>query len=164
MSNRNRLLFYFLISMSFYNCFPVKSNGFTNKAPLEITAPYYNAWIAGVQGGGAGINVFLPVSDSQKIKIDSIHFRGQKVKAVVKGQLIIGRFKRDINQQQDIIMSSDPKEEYQNKLPFKHERSPFNLADDACVLSYSIGDKRLYYKVSNLKQGLAEAYPSVPPN
>ena len=162
MNNTSRLLFYFLISMSFINCSTVKTNTFVEAAPFVITAPYYNSWIAGIEGGGSGVNVFLPVSDTRNIDIDSIHFRGEKAIVEKKESLIIGRFKTTLNQSRDLIMSSNPKDEFQNKLIYKFDLSPFVLADNECVVSYRLQNKRHYYKISDLKKAPHIAYPSAP--
>tara|TARA_B100000497_G_scaffold125763_2_gene162958 strand:- start:733 stop:1257 length:525 start_codon:yes stop_codon:yes gene_type:complete len=155
-----------IVLLTVFNCKTSKESvlQFQSTPPLEISAPYYNSWVAGVQGGGAGINVFLPVSDIRNIVVDSIHFRGEKAIVEKKGSLIVGRFKTTDNQSRDFIVSSNPEDEYQNRLVYKADVSPFVLANTECVISYRVKDKRLYYKISNLKQGLAEAYPSVPPN
>jgi hypothetical protein len=162
MNNKSCLLFYFVISTSFINCSTVKTNTFTDVAPFIITAPYYNSWIAGIEGGGSGINVFLPVSDTRNIDIDSIHFRGEKAIVEKKESLIIGRFKTTLNQSRDLIMSSNPKDEFQNKLIYKFDLSPFVLADNECVVSYRLQNKRHYYKISDLKKAPHIAYPSAP--
>ena len=162
MNNKSCLLFYFGISTSFINCSTVKTNTFTDAAPFIITAPYYNSWIAGIEGGGSGINVFLPVSDTRNIDIDSIHFRGEKAIVEKKESLIIGRFKTTLNQSRDLIMSSNPKDEFQNKLIYKFDLSPFVLADNECVVSYRLQNKRHYYKISDLKKAPHIAYPSAP--
>tara|TARA_B110000483_G_scaffold178506_1_gene211098 strand:- start:651 stop:1151 length:501 start_codon:yes stop_codon:yes gene_type:complete len=163
MNNTSRLLFYFLISTSFINCSTVKINTLVEAAPFVITAPYYNSWVAGVQGGGSRINVFLPVSDTRNIVVDSIHFRGEKAIVVKKGSLIVGRFKTSGNQSRDLIMSSNPKDEYQKKLVYKADVSSFVLANNECVISYRLLGKRHYYKVSDLKKGEVVAYPSAQP-
>ena len=162
MNNKSCLLFYFVISTSFINCSTVKTNTFTDVAPFIITAPYYNSWIAGIEGGGSGVNVFLPVSDTRNIDIDSIHFRGEKAIVEKKESLIIGRFKTTLNQSRDLIMSSNPKDEFQNKLIYKFDLSPFVLADNECVVSYRLQNKRHYYKISDLKKAPHIAYPSAP--
>ena len=162
MNNKSCLLFYFFISTSFINCSTVKTNTFTDAAPFIITTPYYNSWIAGIKGGGSGINVFLPVSDTRNIDIDSIHFRGEKAIVEKKESLIIGRFKTTLNQSRDLIMSSNPKDEFQNKLIYKFDLSPFVLADNECVVSYRLQNKRHYYKISDLKKAPHIAYPSAP--
>ena len=163
MNNTSRLLFYFLILMSFINCSTVKTNTFVEAAPFVITAPYYNSWIAGIEGGGSGINVFLPVSDIRNIVVDSMHFRGEKSAVETRDKLIIGRFRNSTNRKKDIIMSSNPQDEYNNKRVLKRDTSPFSLTQNECVISYRVKGKRLYYKLSNLKKGEAIAYPSAPP-
>ena len=163
MNNTSRLLFYFLILMSIINCSTVKTNTFVEAAPFVITAPYYNSWIAGIEGGGSGINVFLPVSDIRNIVVDSIHFRGEKSAVETRDKLIIGRFRHSTNRKKDIIMSSNPQDEYNNKRVLKRDTSPFSLTQNECVISYRVKGKRLYYKLSNLKKGEAIAYPSAPP-
>ena len=154
-----------LVFLSIVNCKTSKESvlQFQSTAPLEITAPYYNSWIAGVQGGGSGINVFLPLKEKGKIMIDSLHFRGQKVAVQNRGKLITGRFKSSVNQQKDIIMSSNPQDEYNNKLVLVRDTSPFKLTQNECVISYRVNGKRFYYKISNLKKEESIAYPSAPP-
>ena len=163
MNNKSRLLFYFLISASFINCSTVKTNTFTDAAPFIITAPYYSSWISGIEGGGSGINVFLPVPDIRNVEIDSIHFRGEKAIVENKGSSIIGRFKTTLNRSRDLIMSSNPKDEFQNKLIYQLDLSPFVLANNECVISYRLQDKRHYYKISDLKKAPHIVYPSAPP-
>ena len=80
-----------------------------------------------------------------------------------RDKLIIGRFKSSVNQKKDIIMSSNPQDEYNNKLDLRRDSSPFKLTQNECVISYIVNGKRLYYKISNLKKGESIAYPSAPP-
>ena len=84
-----------LVFLSIVNCKTAQEPvlQFQSTAPLEITAPYYNSWVAGIEGGGAGINVFLPLKENANIVIDSLHFRGEKSAVETRDKLIIGRFK-----------------------------------------------------------------------
>jgi len=157
-----------ILGLFFLNVFNCKTSQepvlqFQSTVPLEITAPYYNSWIAGVQGGGSGINVFLPLKENGNIVIDSLHFRGEKTAVETRDKLIIGRFRHSTNQKKDLIMSANPQDEYNNKRDLIRESSSFNLAQNDCVISYSVNGKRLYYKISNLKKGESVAYPSAPP-
>jgi len=154
-----------LVFLSIVNCKTSQESvvQFQSTAPLEITAPYYNSWIAGVQGGGSGVNVFLPLKENGNIVIDSLHFRGEKTAVETRDKLIVGRFRHSTNTQKDIIMSSNPQDEYKNKRDLIREPSPFNLAQNDCVVSYSVNGNRLYYKISNLKKEESMAYPSSPP-
>ena len=157
-----------ILGLLFLNVFNCKTSKepvlqFQSTAPLEITAPYYNSWIAGVQGGGSGINVFLPLKENGNIVIDSLHFRGEKTAVETRDKLIVGRFRHSTNQKKDLIMSANPQDEYNNKRDLIREPSPFTLAQNDCVISYTVDGKRLYYKISNLKKGESVAYPSAPP-
>lgn len=136
------------------------------EAPTQFGDVYYQKWTAGIQSGGSGINLFIPVKDLN-IELDSVYFRGNAAKLEVKsGEVIfyIGRFKTDFNQPKDIVMSSDPNEEYGNQLDSKATVIPFDLKDDECVISYIKDDKTLYYKISNIQQKEPLYYPSAPPD
>jgi hypothetical protein len=135
-------------------------------APLEIGNVYFQKWIAGIQGGGSGINLFIPTTKSS-IKLDSVYFRDMAVKLESTPNddvLYIGRFKSEFNQKKDIIMSSEPNAEFENPVPKIKRKSPFILKDNACVISYKEGDKTRYFKIENIAEKNLIAYPSAPPN
>ena len=137
-----------------------------DKAPLEIGQIYCQKWIAGIQGGGSGINIFIQTGNSS-IKLDSVYFRGKVAKlesTPQEGILYIGRFKSIFNQKQDLIMSSDPNAEYGNELPKIPKKIPFELKDNECVISYKQGDKTKYFKLDKIVEKEMLAYPSAPPN
>ena len=159
------LLILGLVFLSIFNCKSAQEPllEFQTTAPIEISEPYYNSWVAGIEGGGAGINVFLPITESPKIIIDSLHFRGEKSAVETRDQLIIGRFKYSTNRKKDIIFSSNLQDEYRNKLPPRIDKTPFSLTQNECVISYQVNNKRFYYKISNLKKQRDIAYPSAPP-
>lgn len=129
-------------------------------AQFKITKATYKNWVAGVKGGGSGINVFIaiPNLETDKITIDSLFFRGQKVKAEHKGLLYVGYFKTSTNQKKDIIMSGDVNAEYGNKAPIKELKFPFDLKDNEVVISYK---KR--GKIKYLKQTLEQEEPNMHP-
>ena len=143
-----------LVFLTLVNCKTPQESvlQFQSTAPLEIEAPYYNSWVAGIEGGGSGINVFLPLKDNGGLVIDSLHFRGQRSAVETRDKLIIGRFNSSVNQPKDIIMSSNPQDEYKNKSVLLRDTSPFKLAQNECIISYEVNGKRLYYKISNLKK------------
>lgn len=141
-------------------CKTTKPMLFASKSPISIEVPYFQSWVAGVQGGGSGIDVFLPVKDLNNITPDSsTHFRGQHVKAVYKNKMIVGHFSTTKNQHQDIILSNEPLAEVGNQLLPIRNNSPFELPDNVCVLSYIIDDKRFYYKIKDLIQLKSSPYP-----
>jgi hypothetical protein len=119
---------------------------------LNLTSPaYFEKWIAGVEGGGSGFNVFLPIKKPSFINFDSIHFRGQCVKALHRNNMVFGRFKSiNNNHSEDIIIENTDHEK---------NNSHFSLLDNSCVLSYRIQNKRMYYEFKNLDYKPSKPYP-----
>jgi len=120
--------------------------------PLAIDDVYYQKWVAGVKGGDTGIKVFIPIkSNSNDIVLDSMFFRGKSTKMeYVNTTLAVGLFKTRLNQNQDIIISSEPYAEHANKVPELPEKIPFELKDDECVISYSERKKIKYFKIEGI--------------
>lgn len=135
-------------------------------SPTEFGEVYYQTWTSGIKNGGSGINIFIPIKNPS-VTLDSVFFRGKSTKLEVKpnvAQLYIGRFKTDKNQPKDIVLSSEPKEEYENEISIKDIKTPFELKDDECVVSYKKGDATLYYKISKIIEKTPMNLPSAPPN
>ncbi|WP_460220467.1 hypothetical protein [Psychroserpens sp. MEBiC05023] len=158
------LLVMLFLMASFSQCSTAQK--LERKAPTQFGEVYCQEWIAGVQGAGSGLTIFIPVNDIS-IVLNEVYFRGQMSKLEVNSanpQLYIGRFKTDINQSSELILSSDQKEEYANKMHEKPKEFPFELKDNECVVSYQIGDKIMYYMISNVVQKVPLSYPSSPRN
>lgn len=154
-----------LLCLSFLlGCKTTKSTLFVSKPPISIEAPYFQTWVAGVQGGGRGVDVFLPVKDLNNITPDSIHFRGQRAKAVYKNQMIVGHFSSPQNQPKDIILSNEPFAEANNQLLPKADHSAFELEPNTCVLSYILENKCYYHKIIDLTQRPSIPYPKSSPS
>lgn len=137
--------------------------------PFHIENVYSQKWVAGIEGGGSGINLFIPISKeiSQNIELDSVYFRGKGVKLeLIKGEkpMYIGRFETDFNQKKDIIMSSDPNEEYGNEVLPMNNKIPFKLEDTECVVSFKDQGDIKYFKIENITEKPNQNYPSAPSN
>lgn len=153
-----------VLTASFSQCSSAQK--LQERAPTQFGDVYCQSWTAGVQGGGSGINIFIPTLDNTVV-FDSVYFRGKATKLEVKPnnkQLYIGRFITDTNQPKDIILSSDSSEEYENQMPKKQQTIPFDLKDDECIVSYIKDEQILYYKITNIEQKEPINYPSAPPN
>ncbi|WP_073083728.1 hypothetical protein [Winogradskyella jejuensis] len=130
------------------------------KAPTTFGDVYCQNWVAGVQGGGSGTNIFIEIKD-ENIVLDSVHFRGKTVKLETKPanpQLFIGRLKSEGNTNQyEVVSTSDQKEQM--------EDFPFRLENDECVVSYKENGKIKYFKLIDIKEKPIEALPlSAPSN
>lgn len=153
-----------MIMTSFSQC--SSSQKLQEKAPATFGEVYFQRWNAGIQGGGSGMNLFIPVTDNNVV-LDSVYFRGESTKLETKPQnkmLYIGYFKTEFNQPKDIVMSSNPLDEYNNLLLIKKEKIPFTLKDSECVVSYKDGQTTKYFKIENIIEKEAINYPSAPNN
>ncbi len=133
--------------------------------PVKIGQAYFQKWISGVQGGGSGIDLFIPVEET-KIQFDSVYFKGKVAKLEegdVYKNLLLGRFYTTFNSKRDLVMSNDPEEEYGNELPELPKRMPFNIDDDECLISYIKGDRKYYFKVGNIIEKQSTGNQSAPP-
>lgn len=148
---------------TFINC--ASSQNLEKSVSLEIGEVYYQKWVAGIEGAGSGINVYIPVeSNTNNITLDSICFRGKKVKLELKNNtLYVGHFKSDANQKKDMVISSDRLAEYNNPIPNIPEKIPFELKENECVVSFKEAHKIKYYKISNITKKDAQFFPSAPP-
>ena len=154
----------FVVVASFSQC--SSAQRFQDKSPITLGEVYYQRWIAGVQGGGSGLNIFIPTSDNT-VKLDSVYFKGKVTKLEVrsgKKLLYIGRFTSDFNQRRDIIMSNEPNAEFNNPIPKPIKKIPFELKDNECVISYIQDNKTKYFKIDNVIKKDLIPYPSAPPN
>lgn len=133
---------------------------------FKLGQVYYQHWIAGVQGGGSGINLYIPIiSNVNKVEFDSVYFRNKVVKLEFPNEnLAIGRFKTSSNQKKDFIMSSEPYAEYGNQVPNLNKNIPFKVEDNQCIISYKDKGKIKYFKVDSIIKKELQAYPSVPKN
>lgn len=156
------LILILVVMSSFSQC--SGSKDLDKKAPLNIEKAFYQSWVAGVEGGGSGINVFLPTKE-RTMELDSIYFRGQSAKLEWNEETseYVGRFTTALNQKKDIIMSGDSKEEYGNEMPVPQSSIPFELKQDECIISYSREGKTRYFKLEKLVEKPSIPYPSAPP-
>ncbi|MEZ4801615.1 MAG: hypothetical protein R2797_02500 [Gelidibacter sp.] len=137
------------------------------KAPFDLEEVYCQKWIAGVKGGGSGINLFLDIKNQipQNIQLDSAYFRGRVAKIELiedKNTIYVARFDSDFNQKTDIVMSSDPNEEYGNQAPKINGKFPFELKDSECVISFKEQNETKYFKIENIVERHLQNYPSAP--
>jgi len=155
-----------IILMSFSRCSSQKK--LQEKAPVELEQVYCQPWVAGVKGGGSGLNIFIPVKvmPRDNVVIDSVYFRGKVAKLETKPQnptLYIGRFQTTRNKKKDIIMSGDGNAEYGNEIPKISKPIPFELKKNECVISYKTADKTEYFKIVNIVDKPLQALPFAPP-
>jgi len=119
-------------------------------AAFKTDKAYYQKWVAGVKGGGSGINVFIPVNT--QFKLDSLYFRGQKVALQTKPNspnLYIGRILTEANQKETLEKNTND--------------STFELKQNEAVVSYLDNGTIKYLKIDSVPEKKMEHYPSAPP-
>jgi hypothetical protein len=146
-----KILFGSALILGFSQCGSCKETSYQvqTKTPFTIERSTYNDWIAGVKGGGSGTNVIVTIKDldTNNVVIDSMYFRGRRVKVEIKSSSYIGRFNSILNQRQDKVLHSDSQKEFGNLAPKVETEIPFELENDEVVLSYKEKGKLKFYKI-----------------
>ncbi|GAA0872794.1 hypothetical protein GCM10009117_19410 [Gangjinia marincola] len=143
-----------------------------DKSPFQFGEAYYHEWTAGIQGGGSGINLFIPASsEKDNLKLHGVYFQNQMVvlqQDTREPGLYVGRFRTDKNpigkDQADMIMDIDPAKEAQNEVPQKNEDFPFDLTKSEAVVSYKVDQKMHYIKLDKIKKMPNMDMPMIAPN
>ncbi|MEO6348785.1 MAG: hypothetical protein ABIO60_12835 [Aquaticitalea sp.] len=158
----------FLFSLSLFTHCSSAQKLQTN-APMTFGKVEIQSWMAGVKGGGSGINLFIPVlkSSDQYIQLDSVYFRGKVAKLKLlndQTSTYVGRFKGKFNQNE--YQTKDPGNPMENsdQTLENNQKIPFNLKDNECVVSYIIGSETQYFKIDNVVEKPTLHFPSSPPN
>jgi hypothetical protein len=130
----------------------MKSVTFEEPTSLDVLPVYFQEWYAGIEVGGTGINVFVPIAnDNEDIIIDSLYFRNLKGKLVKKD----GKYTATLE---------NPSKLYTFKKPEKTDDYPFTLADNECAISYIQNGVTKYFKVSQLNEVAGTYYENGPPS
>lgn len=159
------ILVFSIVLMGFNGCSSAQK--LEKQVPFKIGDVYYQSWVAGIKGGGSGVNIFIPIEDNlnKTVQLDSVYFRGKASKLefkTINPSLFIGRFLSSSNLRKDLIMSDKPNAEYGNKPPEPLDKIPFELNPNECVISYLKDGKTLYYKIENVTERKSIPYPSAP--
>jgi len=150
-----------LIMSSFSQCSSTQK--LEKNTSINFGDVYCQKWTAGIKEGGSGINLYIPVIKSnKKILLDSVYFRGKVTKLIISDDSLhfVGRFKKIEKSDYDIIMSSNPREEYGNKVPELPKKIPFELKDSECIVSYIDDKSTKYIKIDDINEKPMVSYPS----
>jgi len=136
---------------------------FEQDPPFILGDVYFQKWIAGVQEGGSGTNVYIEIeSYTEEAVIKEVYFRGEKQPLKNTPQSpdeYTGYFKKA--PKRDIIMDGNPAKESQNTIP---EAFPFKLKPNEAIISYFHKGEMKYLKITSMDEKPLIAYPSTNPN
>ncbi len=139
---------YFLLSAVFITA--IFSNCAGNKELQERPpAQFQQAYFISTQDS---IKLYIPfvTIQSNRVALDSVYFlglRGTLQEEVQNAGVYFAQFYKG---NQDLVMSSDPKEEYVNKMPQKAEKVPFELQDDEAVIVFTQNNRTKYFKITGI--------------
>jgi len=155
---KSSILIVFVASL-FMNCKGSKEIVFESKTSFTIEDIYFQKWVAGVKGGGSGINVHLTFQNlTEKIELQTLYFRGN-ASPIYSNLNTPNRFIASFitKQNRDIIMDGNTLKESQNTPP---EKIPFTLDDNDVVISFTENGTLKYFKVEDIKEKPMVAYPA----
>jgi len=134
-----------IITALFSNC--AGNKNLQEKAPAKIGKAY-------MQNTQNGFELYIPVKaiQSERVSLDNVYFRGRKAALQIHPQHPGMYYAQFETAKDDMIMSSDPKEEYGNKAPAKIEKIPFELNKDEAIIEFTQDGKMKYYKIEDITE------------
>ena len=117
----------------------------------------YETWVAGVRGGGSGINFYVDLKTelSEEIELKKVIFRGYEVPFEKQDTLhFIARIKTDANQQK--IEGDDTKN-------YTSPKNALTLAENEAILIFLKKGKEIRQTIKEVKEKPMLLYPSTKP-
>ena len=125
---------------------------FELQTPFTIKPVIFQEWYAGIEVGGTGINVFIPISNvKENVTFNEVYFRNLKGKLVSEN----GKY---------MAVLENPSKLYTFKKAEKPADYPFDLKDNECVLSYTQNGETKYHKIIELNEVAGTYYEDGPPS
>lgn len=133
------------------------------QVPFSISEIYYQHWVAGVKGGGAGTNIFMKLENPlpEHIILNSIYFQNYQTKLkpdTHNNTLYVGRVLKPSNQQE--LLYEHPSDEVNSD---EVKTPKFKLKPNECVVSFNQNGTIKYYKTQGVYEKELPRIPSVKP-
>ncbi len=144
-------LLLFLFSVTIISCSSQK------KVIQETLQTSYETWVAGVRGGGSGINFYVELKTelSKEIELKKVIFRGYEAPFEKQDALhFMARIKTEGNQQ---------KFEGDNSQIYTSPKNALPLAENEAILIFIKNGKEIRQTIKDVKQKPMLEYPSAKP-
>lgn len=129
------------------------------KASDTIDAVYCQKWIAGVRGGGSGVNFYVNLKAplEKDVILEKVQFESYEASFVKTSDTSYVAYIKTDGNQNDMVLDSNPEKEYGNKA------QDFNLKPNEANLYFRFNGKESIKNLQNIKEKPMLAYPSVKP-
>ena len=128
------------------------------------SSAYYNTYVAGMAQGGSGIEFYLDIEVLEAdVVLENVYFRQSVGKLMRASDNYVARFRTDLGNNQDLVMSDNVEDEAVNTPPVQKEAFPFALSPSEAGITYRDNGVLKYAKIVNVVEKEAKAYPSQKP-
>lgn len=125
---------------------------FETQTPFNVEPVHFQEWYAGIDVGGTGLNVFIPITGINKdVTIDRVYFRNLEGKLEKKN----GKY---------VAVLENASKLYTFKKSERPDDYPFTLLDYECVISYIEDGTTKYHKITKLNEVAGTYYENGPSN
>lgn len=126
---------------------------------MNIDEAYFQKWVAGIQGGGSGVDVYITFKSSieEGLLIEKLQWKNVETTVIEMNEeknQVIARLKTPLNQMR---MDGETEKEYGNEVPVLNE----TLADGQVKLFFKKEGKIFYKLIENVKEKPMIPYPSM---
>ncbi len=145
-------IFFIFFGIGLLSCQSTKTIAQEN----NLTASY-ETWVAGVRGGGSGINVYVDLKTAlnEEIQLKKVIFKGYEASFEKQDELhYIARIKTEANQQ---------KYEGDTSKPITTPKNNTKLADNEAILIFLKNGKEVQQLIKDVKEKPMLLYPSTKP-
>jgi hypothetical protein len=135
----------------------------SENAPFAIESVTFQKWIGGQELTGSGINFEIKFKDKlpENCKLQKVYFQNQEANFEEQNTTtFVAHFYQ--KPKQDLVLDADPKKEYGNAAP-EIQKSKFSLQANEAVLEYTKDSKTYFFKIKDIPEKEAVAYPSAKP-
>lgn len=121
------------------------------KAPASFQQVYFTK-------DATSLKLFIPVSaiQNERVALNSVYFQDRKADLemdINNPGIYVATFPMG---KQDLIMSSDPREEYGNKVRAIPEKAPVDIKDDEAILVFTEKGDIKFYKIMGIEERTAQ--------
>lgn len=139
----------FLLVFMFTGC--GSNQHLQEKAPANFQQVYYTK-------DATSIKLYIPVSaiQTERVALNSVYFQDRKADLEMdtnKPGTYVATFPIG---KQDLIMSSDPRDEYGNKVRAIPVEAPVKIKDDEAILVFTERGDIKFYKITGIQERSAE--------